>query len=635
MTNFDIEFEESAVVSALEDFLQRSSDAYSSDVNRVREDLEFFGGSQWSTSLIKDLKRNKRVNRQFSELGKYCNAIISPASKSPYHPRIGNGLAEVGAKRIEEVQGLVDAVVNESAFKGELKRGLRNSVPTGDGVINLTTIAGKDGSLKVVIESVRDVSTVAFDPNCTRLDMCDATEGAIVNYIPKKRIRYEYPDIRDNDWDAVAKKALPTQWSVPKDCVPLVSYYRLSADGTHVEFFKVCGDVVVEAKVLATTHIPLYKLTGEEVYRENRFVSVGIVEKVRDLQVGENLAYSTLIERMNRSVKAGYICTAEAIDGMEANISKLSEGDVPLFLYKKGEDKPTQIVEAFQTQDVISVLNTSRDMIQGVIGVPSVGVQGINNVNTTATEALLQQVNSESNVACFYEGLENVCRAVSETVLDIVTDGNPEGLTVTLENGPATITQKMKKRQELAQLSAIVPDNVKPLVAKYYADTLEDSVGEQLGKDILANLPPDIKITKEPEDPAALKILGDMKALLEQATARIDELTKQNQDLAKENETLNLSLLDNREARELDLQKTILENQTTVNIKAAELALQDKKIALDFQQKQQGLHLEAEKAVMDVIKDNNDAIYASTPEGSGKEAELARDELIEEAERRG
>ena len=160
-------------------------------------------------------------------------------------------------------------------------------------------------------------------------------------------------------------------------------------------------------------------------------------------------------------------------------------------------------------------------------------------------------------------------------------------------------------------------------------------MGEQLGKDILANLPPDIKITKEPEDPAALKILGDMKALLEQATARIDELTKQNQDLAKENETLNLSLLDNREARALDHQKTILENQTTVNIKAAELALQDKKIALDFQQKQQGLHLEAEKAVMDVIKDNNDVIYASTPEGSGKEAELARDELVEEAERRG
>ena len=52
MTNFDIEFEESAVVSSLEDFLQRSSDAYSSDVNRVREDLEFFGGSQWSASLV-------------------------------------------------------------------------------------------------------------------------------------------------------------------------------------------------------------------------------------------------------------------------------------------------------------------------------------------------------------------------------------------------------------------------------------------------------------------------------------------------------------------------------------------------------------------------------------------------------
>ena len=635
MANFDFDFDESTVLSELDDFLSRSSDAYSSDVNRIRKDLQFMSGEQWNESLVSSLKRKNRINRSFSELDKYRNAIVSPASKSPFHPRIVKGRSQLSAEVIDSLQKRIDEICNDSDFKNELKKGLKNAVPTGCGIANLTTVGDADGEMKIVIENVRDVSTVAFDPDCTRLDMGDATAGAIVNYIPKKRISYTYPEIGDHDWTACERKVLPSQWSIPKDNVALISYYRLSEDGSHVEFFKVCGDKVVEAKNLLTRHIPLYKLTGYELLKGDRFVSVGIVEKIRDLQIGENLSYSTLIERMNRSVKAGYICTAESIDGLENNISKLSEGDVPLFLYKKGEERPTQIVEAFQTQDVINVLNTSRDMIQSVIGVPSVGINGINNVNGTATEALLQQVNSESNVGCFYDGLESVSKAIAETILEILMDGDTRRLSIALENGPATITQMMKRRQELATLANVVPENVRPLVAKYYADSLEDVIGEQLGRDILANLPPEVKITKEVEDPAALKILGDMKRLLEQATEQINELTKQNQDLAKENETLNLSLLDNREARELDLQKTILANQTTVNIKAAELALQDKKIALDFQQKQEGLHLEAQKAVMDVIKDNNDAIYAATPEGAGTEEQLARDELIEEAERRG
>ena len=55
-------------------------------------------------------------------------------------------------------------------------------------------------------------------------------------------------------------------------------------------------------------------------------------------------------------------------------------------------------------------------------------------------------------------------------------------------------------------MSAFVPDNVKPLVAKYYAESLEDEIGEQLAKDIEANLPPEIKIVKQTEDPTALLI---------------------------------------------------------------------------------------------------------------------------------
>lgn len=632
---FDFEFDEGAVIREMREFLKDSANAYSSDMQRVRDDLVFASGDQWDKNIIGDLRRTKRINKSFNEYDKYVNAIVSPASKSPYHPQLMKPFKEYDAKRLAEIQKRIDDSMNESGYKDELELGMYKQVPTGCGIINLTTEAGDgDFPVKVIIENVRDVSAVAFDPECTRLDMGDATAGAIVNYVGKKRAKVLYRDIEGvGDWNGSGDNAYPAQWSIPQNSVPLVSYYRLSEDSTHVEFFKVCGDRVVEAKILMTTHIPLYKLCGYECYRDNKFTSIGIVAKTKDIQFSENLAFSTLIERLNRSVKAGYICTAEAIDGLEKNISKLSDGDVPLFLYRKGEDKPEPIQEAFQTGDLINVLNASQQMFAATIGVPSVGVQGINNVNTTATGALLQQVNSESNVACFYKGLANVVRQIAETMLEIYTDGNPDSIKIAIESGPATITQNMKRRQELTAMSAFVPDNVKPLVAKYYAESLEDEIGEQLAKDIEANLPPEIKIVKQTEDPTALKALGDMKALLDQATAQIEQLTQQNQELAKQNETLNLSLLDNREARQLDWNKTLLQNETQTHIREAELAMQDKQIALDFVQKQEKLQMEANENLSKVIEDNNDVLYASLPEGAGQEEAIANDQLaIERAQ---
>lgn len=632
---FDFEFDERAVVKEMREFIKDSADAYSSDMQRVRDDLLFASGDQWDRTLVNDLHRSKRVNRSFSEYDKYTNAIVSPASKSPYHPQLMKPNKAYDAKALAGIQKRIDDSMNESAYKSELDLGMQKCVPTGCGIINLTTVAGdEEGSVKVVIENVRDVSSVAFDPECTRLDMGDATAGAIVNYIGKKRAKVLFRDI-DNvaDWDDSPENVFPSQWSIPKNSVPLVSYYRLSDDSTHVEFFKICGNRVVEAKNLVTTHIPLYKLCGYECFKDNKFISVGIVHKTRDIQFAENLAFSTLIERLNRSVKAGYICTVEAIDGLEKNISKLSNGEVPLFLYKKGEEKPEPIVEAFQTADLVNVLNSSQTMFASVIGVPTTGVQGINNVNTTATGALLQQVNSESNVGCFYKGLENVVRQIAETMLEIYTDGNPDRIKIALESGPATITQNMKRRQELSAMSAFVPDNVKPLVARYYAESLEDEIGEKLAADITANLPPDIKLVGESEDPVAVKALGDMKTLLDQATAQIEQLTQQNQELAKQNETLNLSLLDNREARQLDWNKTLLQNETQTHIREAELAMQDKQIALDFVQKQEKLQMEANENLSKVIEDNNDVLYASLPEGAGQEEAIANDQLaIERAQ---
>ena len=103
-----------------------------------------------------------------------------------------------------------------------------------------------------------------------------------------------------------------------------------------------------------------------------------------------------------------------------------------------------------------------------------------------------------------------------------------------------------------------------------------------------------------------------MQQLLDATMQKLEESSKNIEGLTKENETLNLSLLDNREARQLEMQKALMSNETETNIKLAELALKDKEIANDLQIKQQTLRLDAQKQLNDSIMQNNKVLYGVT-----------------------
>jgi len=258
---------------------------------------------------------------------------------------------------------------------------------------------------------------------------------------------------------------------------------------------------------------------------------------------------------------------------------------------------------------LMSVLSTSANLMSSVIGVPSQGVVGIKNINTTATEVLVQEANSESNVSCFYESYERVCRNISICLLNLLTDGAPGDIVVKLVNGPSVITRNSKRRQEISMMASMMDEKTKPLLAKYYADSLDDDLGKKISADIVANLDPSVKLTEETQDPAAIHQLKQMQQLTDSVMQELETSKETIEGLRKENETLNISLLDNREARQLDMSKAIMQNETETNLKFAELELKDKEIANNFQIKQQNLRLDAQKEINNSIMENNKVIY--------------------------
>jgi hypothetical protein len=199
-----------------------------------------------------------------------------------------------------------------------------------------------------------------------------------------------------------------------------------------------------------------------------------------------------------------------------------------------------------------------------------------------------------------------------------------QDLKFTLENGPSVITRQMKQRQELTALATIMPDNMKPIIAKYFADTLKNDLGDELSRNIVANLPADVNFVTEGQDPAAVHMLEQMKMTMDMNMEEMGLLKQENEDLKKQLFQAQMSMMDGREQRELDWQKFVVSEQDKMMVESAkaenaavktendaakatndaalkqqELAIKEAEVAIDSQEKETNQVLNSYKLAID------------------------------------
>lgn len=595
--------EEREIIEACNRFLSRSDARYNATITRALEDLRIYSGDFWNDNFKKKYRRNKnRLNLSLNNWNVLCNAIASPVSNSPWHTELcdkTNGL--------EDVQMVIDDVEADTDSKSAMIDAFRKACLTGYGYMVVTTVADEfTGTPRIVIESASRINAVAFDPSVATVDGSDAEEGAILNFIPTKKAKrlygedvvpYTYPDtpcfINIGDFK---------QWRMPEDSVAMISYYVKNSAG-FVDMYKICGDKVVEHYELPIKYIPIVRIAGNEIYNNGDIDYNGIVQQTMSLELGANIAYSTLIERCGRSPKANYMVHVDAIDGLEQNMARCNEDDSVAVLWK-GEHQPVPLTEGFQTGDLQDTVSTCRTLLEDVTGIPLTGIQG-GERERTATEILRQQISKESNTANYYNNAYKAVRTVSKIIIEMVTYG--EDLKFTLENGPSVITRQMKVRQELSALATIMPDNMKPIIAKYFADSLKNDLGDDLSRNIVANLPPDVNFIAADMDPAAVHQLNQMQATLEETMGELELRQKECEDLRHQLNAAQLSMIDNREQRTQDWNKFVVSEQDKVALETAKLGVQSDKNTADTLIKQQEVNIKAAEADMKAREGESDA----------------------------
>lgn len=587
------------IINACCEFLTKSDNRFSNTIQRAVKDLRIYSGDFWNSSTIRKYKRGKRINLSLNNWCPMVNAISSPISNSPWH-------IELTEDNMSDKQEMIDAIEAESDNKSAIVDAFRKAVLTGYGFLVVTTVEDElTGEPKIIVESASHIDAIAIDPNCSTVDCSDAEEGAVINYISIKKAKRLYGD-------DVVPLSYPNiccaidfnkfeQWSIPDDSVAVISYF-VKNDNGFVNLYKICGDKVIQELELPIKYIPILRLAGNEIYESDNINYNGIIQQSIALELGANIAYSTLIERVGRSPKANYMVNVDAIDGLERNMAAVNQDDTVAVLWK-GEHQPVPLTESFQTGDLQATISTCRTLMEDTLGIPLTGI--VDQKERTATEILRQEISKESNTANYYNNAYKAIRTMGRIIIELINGG--QDLRFTLENGPSIITRQMKQRQELNALGTIMPDNMKPIIAKYFADTLKNDMGKELSDNIVANLPNDIKFVTDMQDPAAIHQLNQMQAAMEDTMSELEKMKAENEQLRQQLNTTQINMLNNREARELDFQKFNIQEQNKMMIETAKLEQNGAKIDNDNMIKQQEINIKAAESEMNRQEEANDA----------------------------
>lgn len=556
------------IINKVQNFLKRSSERYSSSVTNQISDLCDISGNFWTDARKKAYHRtsSRKMNLTFSDLPVLANAIVSPYTSSPWHTELNN--REIPEN--DEIQNTINGIEGECDYKSVSYQCALRGVYCGAGYAVVTTELGIDGEPSVKVEFVQRQESVALDPDIETVEGSDAEEGAIVNYISINKAKRLYgADVLPFDYPRSLPKLDFTgisQWANEANRVQVVSYYCRNDHGT-VDYYKICGNKVIEQVALPIKYIPIVRFGGYQDYTSNGVDYTGIVSKTFSLQLIINIAYSTLAERANRSLKANLIASTDAVEGLDQYYKKMCDDDALMILHNKGTNAPTPLIESFQTADLRDIIQQSRELIADVIGVPLSGILGIND--KTATEILVQQTNQQSNVSHFYNNFYKANRLISRIIIELLNGG--KDILFSLENGPDVITNNMKHRQELQTVANLLPQELQPIVAVAMCDTIDSKYIAGIKGNIVANLPTDIKISGGDEnvDPYMQHQMRQMQALVDNTMNELASAKQQVADLQNENQTLQLTLMNQKETQVLDMQK----HQDEMTLKMNELAL--------------------------------------------------------------
>lgn len=566
----------------LKDTLSELNGFWSTQYDRMKDDLEFYGGRQWGDDRLK--KRKGRPNLTANTTALYISRVVNSVRVSPY----GINVSCENKEMEELLSGILKQIEYDSNAKDAYCTALEHATATGLGFIHIDHdyVDGDSYEQEIKICKVSDPRKVMLDPYAEGVG--DARYGIYFSHISSDRATELYGEDAGsgkffgidiyNNFDVPSDSVCDLYWyrlkeakqtkyllSDGSEIVGDIDYTELATMGVYVvnertTSKKVCETThIVGSKIIGTTEldipfIPLVPVYGKRIYQEDvRFG--GVVRDLRGLQEALNYVISTETELIANAPKTPFIIGTTQIQGLE----KFWEGSAeqtPAYLpYNpiSGVAPPSRADNTAQTQG----LAQTRQMLQADMG----RVVGIFDGQLGAGEVeqsgiALQVRNSAGDIASatYVESLEDSVQQVgrvilammpiiydSERVMSVRGEQGIERVSVNVaevlkanevdvysDAGPSYETRRRESTAALLQVLDVLPPEEKPKYIDLVISQLELPNKAELLNRVSSYTNADESGEMDPQALEALQTaeqtIGQLQETVNQAGAIIQQL---------------------------------------------------------------------------------------------------------------
>ena len=540
-TQYNLDESGLEIITRFKKFEKKSYEHWKSLFESIENDRKFISGEQYSS------EDRKVLGDDFKDatLNVVNNAIRSIVnSYTPY--KYGWNFKDLQDQPLEDLNKKGQTFLALPDNCTAAVESLTNAVGTGLGVMVFSNDYDIDGSIKPLLYSIADVTTVRLDPNMTKVNGSDAKECAIVEIKPKEWLRSEYPEAEisssDSDLISVSKDY------DKKDYAALITYYVKS--GLSVNYYKMVGNTILENGVLPFSYIPVIPVFGEQIWSDNKITYTGITGLMRSIQRLINYSYRQLLIRCSKVPKNTWAAEAESVENYEKYYQNADKTLNPLLLYKKWSNDgkrelaaPQRLSNVIEFTDVSELMQNALSLTNTIIGIPATGLE--TNVEKTATEVLTNLKTFNNNIRNYIQHLRLSFQMIGMLFADYDATLPQYGkLKVDVVQGPDEAMQKQEARVALQQYAGLVStdeDRQKLLIANCKIES-DNPYITTFGK-MLVPVPTNGELQ-------AQNLLGQASEELKQKDMQILELQKQIFEL-QNNEKLNAYSLE----REITLSK--------------------------------------------------------------------------------
>lgn len=369
----------------MKDILEEAQERYTSAVEaeatcrrEQEEDIRFEAGDQWPEQVKRMRETDPDGPRPCLVINmarKHKQALLNDIRRSrpaikvlPVDDKADVRTAEILNGVYRHIHTASDAdVAYDTAADGQVTSGL--------GYFRVLTevVDEAKNEQEIRIAPIKNPFSVYMDPFAEDPAGRDANWCFITQEVNRKTFKAQYPAHADAaDWDG-SDSAL-SEWYPTKDTIRVAEYFCVKdyQGKQRCHWYKLGGNVVIDERVLLTSHIPVIRVVGEERHYNDKRDFRGIIRDIRDPQRMYNYWSSANTEAIALAPKAPYLVPAEAVEGHEDAWADANTSNRPYLTYNQFEsesgerlDQPKRAQPAqVNTGIVQSMLQAAEDMRQ-------------------------------------------------------------------------------------------------------------------------------------------------------------------------------------------------------------------------------------------------------------------------------